>query len=74
MVACRFFGRLNYDYKGRYLAELNMRYDGTSRFRKDSRWKLSPSVSLGWNIAQENFGNRLAMLLICLNYVLPMES
>lgn len=50
-----FFGRLNYDYKGRYLAELNMRYDGTSRFRKDSRWKLSPSVSLGWNIAQENF-------------------
>lgn len=32
-----------------------MRYDGTSRFRKDSRWKLSPSVSLGWNIAQENF-------------------
>lgn len=27
-----FFGRLNYDYKGRYLAEVNMRYDGTSRF------------------------------------------
>ncbi len=50
-----FFGRLNYDYKGRYLAEVNMRYDGSSRFRKENRWDLYPSVSLGWNIAQENF-------------------
>ena len=50
-----FFGRLNYDYKGRYLAEVNMRYDGTSRFRRGSRWQLSPSFSLGWNIAQEEF-------------------
>lgn len=50
-----FFGRLNYDYKGRYLAEANLRYDGTSRFRRGNRWQLSPSFSLGWNIAQENF-------------------
>ena len=50
-----FFGRLNYDYEGRYLAEVNMRYDGTSRFRENSRWQWSPSFSLGWNIAQENF-------------------
>jgi TonB-linked SusC/RagA family outer membrane protein len=50
-----FFGRLNYDYKGRYLAEVNMRYDGTSRFRSDSRWDLYPSVSSGWNIAREAF-------------------
>ncbi len=50
-----FFGRLNYDYKGRYLAEVNMRYDGTSRFREGSRWQTSPSFSLGWNIAQEKF-------------------
>lgn len=50
-----FFGRLNYDYFGRYLLEVNMRYDGTSRFRRDSRWQLSPSVSAGWNIAQEKF-------------------
>lgn len=50
-----FFGRLNYDYKGRYLAEVNMRYDGTSRFRRGSRWDLYPSFSLGWNIAREEF-------------------
>ena len=50
-----FFGRLNYDYRGRYLAEVNMRYDGTSRFRKGNRWGFFPSVSLGWNIAREGF-------------------
>ena len=32
-----------------------MRYDGTSRFRRGSRWQLSPSFSAGWNIAQEKF-------------------
>lgn len=50
-----FFGRVNYDYKGRYLAEVNMRYDGSSRFRADNRWSLFPSFSLGWNIARESF-------------------
>lgn len=50
-----FFGRLNYDYEGRYLAEVNLRYDGASRFRRGNRWQLSPSFSLGWNIAQEKF-------------------
>jgi TonB-linked SusC/RagA family outer membrane protein len=50
-----FFGRLNYDYKGRYLAEVNVRYDGTSRFRPEQRWNVFPSVSLGWNIARESF-------------------
>ena len=50
-----FFGRLNYDYKGTYLVEVNMRYDGTSRFRRGNRWQTSPSFSLGWNIANEKF-------------------
>lgn len=50
-----FFGRINYDYKNRYLVEINLRYDGTSRFRSDSRWVWSPSVSAGWNIAEEKF-------------------
>lgn len=50
-----FFGRVNYNYKGRYLLEGNIRYDGSSRFRADSRWVWSPSVSAGWNIAQEDF-------------------
>lgn len=50
-----FFGRINYDYMNRYLVEVNLRYDGSSRFRRGSRWVWSPSVSAGWNIAQENF-------------------
>lgn len=49
------FGRLNYDYKGRYLIEGNLRYDASSRFRKGSRWTWSPSFSLGWNVAKEDF-------------------
>ena len=50
-----FFGRVNYDYCGRYLFEGNLRYDGTSRYRGKLRWNLYPSFSLGWNIAQEPF-------------------
>lgn len=50
-----FFGRVNYDYKDRYLAEINTRYDGTSRFLDDKRWNMFPSVSLGWNVAREEF-------------------
>ncbi len=50
-----YFGRLNYDYDGRYLAEFNIRYDGSSRFLADKRWAWFPSVSLGWNIARESF-------------------
>lgn len=50
-----FFGRLNYNYKERYLLEGNLRYDGSSRFAADKRWGLFPSVSAGWNIAKEPF-------------------
>ena len=50
-----FFGRLNYDYKERYLFEMNLRYDGTSRFAKNKRWNLFPSFSAGWNVAREAF-------------------
>ena len=49
-----FFGRINYDYKGKYLLELNVRADGSSRFRKGNQWKTFPSASIGWNIAQED--------------------
>ena len=49
------FGRINYNFKDRYLVEGNIRYDGTSRFRAGTRWSWSPSFSLGWNIANESF-------------------
>lgn len=50
-----FFGRINYDYKGRYLIEASGRYDGTSRFARGSRWGWFPSASLGWRISEEPF-------------------
>ena len=50
-----FFGRVNYDYKGKYLFEVSGRYDGTSRFAKGSRWGLFPSASAGWRISEEDW-------------------
>jgi len=49
------FGRLNYDYMGKYLFEANFRYDGSSRFPANSRWALFPSFSAGWRISEESF-------------------
>ncbi len=50
-----FFGRFNYNYKEKYLVEVNARYDGSSRFQKESRWGFFPSVSAGYNISKEEF-------------------
>ena len=48
-------GRLSYNYDQRYLFELNMRYDGSSRFPTNSKYALFPSVSAGWRITEEKF-------------------
>ena len=50
-----FFGRINYDYKGRYLFEASARYDGSSRFAEGHRWGFFPSASVGWRISEEPF-------------------
>ncbi len=50
-----FFGRFNYDFKGKYLIEANLRYDGSSRFAEGYRWGLFPSVSGGWRLSEESF-------------------
>ena len=49
------FFRVNYNYQDKYLLEVNGRYDGSSKFPKESRYGFFPSVSAGWNIAQEKF-------------------
>lgn len=49
------FYRLNYNYKERYLLEFNGRYDGSSRFSKDTRFGFFPSFSAGWRISNESF-------------------
>ena len=50
-----YFGRINYDYKGKYLLELNGRYDGSSAFSPLDRWAFFPSASVGYRISEENF-------------------
>lgn len=50
-----FFSRLNYDYKGKYLAEFNLRRDGSSKFGLGNKYGNFPSGSLGWRISEENF-------------------
>ena len=50
-----FFGRINYDYKGRYLFETSARYDGSSRFASGHKWGFFPSASIGWRVSEEPF-------------------
>jgi len=50
-----YVGRLNYNYKEKYLAEASFRYDGSYLFHKDHRWGFFPSLSLGWIASEENF-------------------
>lgn len=50
-----YFGRLNYDYKGRYLLSAVFRHDGYSSLLGDNRWGFFPGVSAGWIFGQEQF-------------------
>lgn len=50
-----YFGRVNYDYDGKYLFEFTFRSDGSSRFAPSNRWGFFPSVFAGWRIDKEGF-------------------
>lgn len=58
------FGRVVYDYKSRYLATVNVRRDGSSRFGRDNRWGTFPSVAVGWLLSEEDFLKDLSFLNI----------
>lgn len=49
------FFRLNYDYAGKYLLEVNGRYDGSSKYGSGNRWGFFPSVSAGWRLSEEKW-------------------
>ncbi|WP_268034847.1 SusC/RagA family TonB-linked outer membrane protein [Algoriphagus sp. PAP.12] len=53
-IAGTFF-RVNYDYQGKYLLEVNGRYDGSSKFPTEQQWAFFPSASVGWAVSEENF-------------------
>lgn len=50
-----YFGRINLDWDNKYLLELNLRSDGSSRFAKGNRWGYFPSFSAAWRVDQESF-------------------
>ncbi len=58
-----YFGRINYNYKGRYLLEVNGRYDGTSKFPSSQRYGFFPSFSGGWRLSEETFMEQLKPVL-----------
>jgi TonB-linked SusC/RagA family outer membrane protein len=50
-----YFGRLNYNYKEKYLLELLFRYDGSQNFPEDTRYGFFPAISAGWRLSEEDF-------------------
>ncbi len=66
-----YLGRITYDYNNRYLLNLMVRHDGSSRFLKDVRWGTFPSISGGWIVSNENFfssGSAFSFLKIRAGY------
>lgn len=50
-----FFGRISYDYKGKYLLTASLRHEGSSKFGANNKWGNFPAVSAGWRISEESF-------------------
>lgn len=50
-----YFGRFNYNYMSKYLLEMNLRYDGSSKFRPENRWDFFYGFSGGWRLSEEEF-------------------
>ncbi len=60
-----FYGRINYNFKEKYMLEMNGRYDGSSRFSQelDKQWGFFPSASAGWIFTKENFFKGLSKII-----------
>lgn len=58
-----YYGRANYDYKGKYMLEGQFRYDGSSKFKKDNRWAFFWGASTGWRISEEAFMQPLSPII-----------
>lgn len=57
-----YFGRLEYNYKKKYLVSISFRRDGSSVFGKKNKWGTFPSVAAGWTFTEENFTQKLPWL------------
>ncbi len=57
-----FMGRLNYDYKDKYLLTATIRRDGSSRFGENTKYGTFPGIAVGWNITNEDFLKEVAFI------------
>ncbi|MNK17926.1 TonB dependent receptor [compost metagenome] len=57
-----FFGRLGYSYANKYIAEVTLRADGSSKFGANNKWGYFPAFSLGWRLKEENFLKNVSWL------------
>lgn len=57
-----YLGRINYDYKNKYLLSASFRTDGSSYFGPGQKWGSFPSISLGWVVTQEKFMQNVSWL------------
>jgi TonB-linked SusC/RagA family outer membrane protein len=61
-ASASYFARANYSYKGKYLANVSVRRDGSSIFGPDNRWGTFPAASIGWRVSEESFMKDLAII------------
>jgi len=57
-----YFGRVNYDFQGKYLVEGVIRRDASSRFSASNRWGTFPAISAGWRISEEGFLDQVGFI------------
>lgn len=57
-----YLGRVNYAFKGKYLATATLRADGSSRYSENNKWGIFPSAALAWNFGEEDFVSNLGLL------------
>jgi TonB-linked SusC/RagA family outer membrane protein len=57
-----YFARVNYDYKGKYLLEANVRRDGSSRFANGQKYGVFPAFSAGWRVSEESFFDNVGLI------------
>lgn len=57
-----YFGRVNYTFKDKYIAQVILRHEGSSRFGANNKWANFPAAALGWNISKENFMDNLTFV------------
>lgn len=69
-----FFGRLNYDYKGKYLFSSTLRADGSSKFAPGNQWGYFPSAAIAWRVSDEAFMSSMSSFLDDLKVRLSVGS